>query len=64
MIYPKPVMRLSELKRMGFPEEWLLTIYRTRPDLKIAWKIGTSSNSPLCFDTELLEKYRKAQCAI
>ena len=62
MTYPKPVMRLSELKRMGFPEEWLLFIYRMRPDLKIAWKIGTSINSPICFDTEALEKYRKSQC--
>ena len=61
MKYPKEVMRLSELKKIGFPEEWLLEIYRSRHQ-KIAWKAGTAINSPILFDTEELEKYRRAQC--
>ena len=62
MKYPKPVMRLSELKQMGFTEEWLMYIYRRRSDKKIAWKAGLKENSPICFDTEELEKFRKSSC--
>lgn len=62
MKYPKPVMRMSELKKMGFPEEWLLTAFRMQGRRAIAWKMGISENSPIVFDTEELEKYRKAQC--
>ena len=61
MTYPKAVMRLQELKNMGFDEEWLLYIYRMRSDLKIAWK-GKKKNSPILFDTEELERYRRTQC--
>ena len=63
MRYPKPIMRKSELLQMGFTEEELDYIYRMRPDLKIAWKSGNGKNSPICYDTELLEKYRKAKCS-
>lgn len=62
MKYPKPVMRLSELKKMGFTEEWLLYVYRKRADRKIAWKSGPKDNCPILFDTEELEKLRKASC--
>lgn len=59
MKYPKAVMRLSELVEMGWTKQELLFIYRTTKT--IAWK-GKSRNSPIQFDTEELEKYRKAQC--
>lgn len=62
MNYPKPVMKLSELKKMGFPEEWLLQTYRMQGRRGIAWKMGMAENSPIVFDTEELEKWRKAQC--
>ena len=61
MQYPKKIMRKSELLKMGWDENELDFIYRKRADLKIAWK-GTYKNSPIQFDTELLEKYRQAQC--
>ena len=62
MTYPKQVMSIKELKAMGYPEEFLLGIYRSR-NQKIAWKIGTGGRtSKILFDTEELEKYRKAQC--
>lgn len=61
MNYPKAVMKMSELKKMGFPEEFLLMIYRLGIR-KIAWKSSPSINSPILFDTEELEKYRKSQC--
>ena len=58
MEYPKPVMRKSELEKMGFPEEYLMRIYRTKWQ-SIAWKIDpTSRNSPILFDTQGLEKFR------
>lgn len=62
MRYPKPVMRKSELMKMGFTEEWLMYIFRMRSDKKIAWKAGMKPNSPILFDTEELEKIRKAAC--
>lgn len=61
MTYPKAVMRLSELISMGFDKSELMFIYRMRSDKKIAWK-GKHRNSPIYFDTEELERYRKAQC--
>lgn len=62
MKYPKPVMKLSELKKMGFTEDWLLYVFRMRTDRKIAWKTGSKPNCPILFDTEELEKIRKAAC--
>ena len=63
MNYPKQVMTIKELMAMGYPEEWLRQIYRSRHQ-KIAWKMGGEDkrNSPILFDTEELEKYRRSQC--
>lgn len=64
--YPKKFMRLSALVKMGLPEKWLRTIYYSRSinrDNSIAWKMDASKvNSPIIFDTDELEKYRKSQC--
>ena len=67
MKYPKAIMSIPELKNMGYPDEWLRTIYRSRSinrDHSIAWKMGGEDkpHSTILFDTEALEKYRKAQC--
>lgn len=67
MKYPKAVMTIKELREMGYPDEWLRTIYRSRTINKnhsIAWKMGGEDkpHSTILFDTEALEKYRKAQC--
>jgi hypothetical protein len=66
MEYPKPVMSIKELKKMGMAEEWLTGFYKTEYNRrnKVAWKIGAASNSKMLFDTEGLEKYRKSQCGI
>lgn len=62
MKYPKQVMTVKELREMGFPKEFLLEIFRSR-NQKIAWKTGTGGRtSTILFDTEELEKFRKAQC--
>ena len=53
--------KMSDLKKMGFPEEYLLGIYRRR-NQKIAWKMSNAINSPILFDTDELEKLRRASC--
>jgi hypothetical protein len=60
MQYPKPVMRISDLKKMGFTEQWLLMVYNTTKG--IAWKTGTAPNCPILFDVEALERYRVRSC--
>ena len=62
MNYPKPVMKMTELKQMGFPEECLLYVFRMQGKRGIAWKKSFAENSPILFDTEALERFRKAQC--
>lgn len=58
MKYPSPVMRLTELMQLGFPEEFLLSAYRTKGQ-DFAQKISpTKRNSPIIFDTEKFEEYR------
>ena len=61
MQYPKPVMKISELQEMGFTKDWLMFVFRQR-NQTIAWKITPAKNSAILFDTEALEKYRKAHC--
>ena len=67
MTYPKEVMTIKELKKMGFPDEWLRSIYRNRNIQKeycIAWKMGGEDkpHSTILFRTENLEKYIADQC--
>ena len=57
MDYPKPVMKKTELQKIGFAEAWLLMVYRTTRG--IAWKSGPSPNSTILFDTAELERYRR-----
>ncbi len=57
MDYPKPVMRATELEKMGFPRDYLLYAYRRRGQ-NYAWKATPASNSPILFDTEAFEKWR------
>lgn len=63
MQYPKKIMTIKELTALGYPDRWLRSIYRSRHQ-KIAWKMGGEDkpNSTILFDTDELEKYRRAQC--
>jgi len=61
MEYPKEVMRKTELEKMGFPQDWLLSVFRQHGQ-KVAWKSSPKPNSPILFDTKELEKVRIAQC--
>lgn len=67
MIYPKAIMTIKELMELGFPEEYLRSIYRSRSinrNYSVAWKMGGEDkpHSTILFDTEALERFRKAQC--
>lgn len=58
MDYPKPVMKATELEKMGFPRGFLISAYR-RKGQTYAWKMNpTKINSPIVFDTEAFEKWR------
>lgn len=56
MEYPKPVMKMGELVKMGFPRSFLDEAYRERGQ-DFAQK-GAKKNSQIFFDTELFEKWR------
>lgn len=61
MKYPKPVMNLSALMRMGISETFLRKAYADR-NQTFAWKANpTKDNSPILFDTVGLEEYRLKQ---
>ena len=64
MKYPKPIMTISELKEMGYHEEELRRIARSRVinrDFSIAWpRNPDAKNSPIEFDTEALDRYRRS----
>ena len=58
MQYAKPVMRMQELVKMGFPETLLMAAYRSRGQTFAQKKDPNKSNSPILFDTEEFEKWR------
>lgn len=58
MEYPKPIMRLTALIEMGFPEAMLMDAYRTKGQ-RFAQKMNPAkSKSPIIFDTAEFEKWR------
>ena len=64
MEYPKKIMKKTELQDMGFPEEYLLRIFRKKGQT-IAWKINPAKEkSPILFDTDGLEKLRIRECGL
>ncbi len=59
--YPNKIMKTEELVKMGFPKRYLMNAYRHR-NQTFAWKMdATKKNSPILFDTEGLEAYRRKQ---
>lgn len=57
MEYPKKVMKMSELKAMGFPEAFLLEAYRD-PKQDFATKVNPAKpNSTIIFDTVGFDKW-------
>ena len=61
MEYPKPMMKTSELRKMGFPEELLYVAYLSKGQ-RFAQKINPlKKNSAIVFDTAEFEKWRIKQ---
>ena len=61
MDYPKPFMRVSELVKLGLPEQMLLNAYREKGQ-RFAQKITpTKKKSPIVFETAEFEKWRMKQ---
>lgn len=61
MEYPKPIMKKSELRKMGFSEEYLTKVYND-PKQDFAWKMDIRKvNSHILFDTAKFEQYRLKQ---
>lgn len=59
--YPKPIMKMSELQQMGFPQEFLMYAYRCKGQ-RFAGKMNpTKVNSAIIFDTEGFEAWRLKQ---
>ena len=57
MEYPKQIMKLSELKKLGFPQPLLMEAYRD-PKQDFATKVDPSkSNSTIIFDTVGFDKW-------
>lgn len=56
MEYPKAIMKMGELVKMGFPRSFLDEAYRERGQ-DFAQK-GQKKNSPIFFETEKFEKWR------
>ena len=57
MDYPKAIMNISELKRMGFPRALLMEAYRD-PKQTFATKVDPSkTNSTIIFDTAGFDKW-------
>ena len=55
MNYPKPVMKATELEKMGFPREFLLYAFR-RKGQTYAWKMNPAKpNSTIVFDRRILK---------
>ena len=62
--YPKQIMKITELMGIGFPKEYLMNAYHSG-NQTFAWKMDmTKKNSPILFDTEGLEEYRKRQITV
>lgn len=59
MEFPKAFMKISELKKMGLPEQMLLEIYRCEKG--VGAKSGKTENCPIIFDTARLSKVLEAR---
>lgn len=58
MEYPKEVMKLTDLKRLGFPRKMLEDAFNT-PGQTFAWRSNPASKSScIYFSTKGFEKYR------
>lgn len=61
MVFPKKMMRKTELEAMGFPTKMLMLAYRER-NQTFARKINPlATNSPIVFEVEGFQKWWNRQ---
>ncbi|MBE5852876.1 MAG: hypothetical protein E7299_08045 [Lachnospiraceae bacterium] len=64
MEYPKPIMKITELEKLGYSREFLLNAFYDK-NQTFAWKINpTAKNSLILFETAGLEEYRLKTIAL
>ena len=61
MEFPKKVMTVSELSKLGFSKAWLRELSRTQ---NFCFRQGTAENSPILFDTEKFSKFINSQMRV
>ena len=61
MKYPKPVMKMVELQRMGFPRSMLMRAFKTKGQTFANRADPFRENTTIVFDTEGFEEWRKKQ---
>lgn len=61
MEYPKKVMKISELEKMGFPREFLEKAYRSKGQTFANKMDPTKPNSAIIFCMDGFEKWRLRQ---
>lgn len=59
--YPKRIMRLNELVKLGYTREYLMKQYRIKGQKFAKKQDPMRRNSPIIFDTELFEKQQQRQ---
>ena len=64
MTYPKPVMKAGEMAELFGMSSQTFADMLHLPGQKFAWKMSAAKNSPVLFDTEEFEKWRKRQIVI
>ncbi|MDE6052487.1 MAG: hypothetical protein K2G55_01715 [Lachnospiraceae bacterium] len=62
--YPKRIMRLSELIKLGYTREYLMKQYRIKGQRFAKKQNPALRNSPIIFDTELFEQQQQRQQAM
>ena len=58
MEYPKQIMKMQELSKMGFPVEFLQIAYLTKGQTFAQKMDPTKKNSPIIFETAGFEEWR------
>ena len=61
MEFPKQIMKLSELEKMGYPRQMLLRAYRERNQTFARKTNPLATNSPIVFEVEGFQKWWNRQ---
>lgn len=60
MTYPKPLMSVSEMHKLGYSREFLYRIARHKYAYKFIRRTSAKKTSKILFDTEVLDKLMRS----